>query len=143
MSYSYEFLPEVALADVAFQVKADSWDHLFVGASEALTKVMVDARDLGDDRHLSIDLSAASVEELLYDWLSEMVYLKDAEAFLAKSTVVRVTSGAIWHVSGTLDGDTIHPSAQRLGQDIKAVTYHMFQVSREGDEMTAQVVVDV
>ncbi len=143
MSYSYEFLPEVALADVAFQVKADSWDHLFVGASEALTSVMVDMRDLGNKRHLSIDLSAPTVDELLFDWLSEMVYLKDVEAFLAKTTVVRVTPGAIWHASGTMDGDTIHPKEQRLGQDIKAVTYHMFQVSRDGDELTAQVVVDV
>lgn len=143
MTYSYEFLPGVALADVAFRVTADSWDHLFVGASEALTRVMVDTNDLGRDRHQSIDLSAATVEELLYDWLSEMIYLKDAEAFLAKSADVRVTPGSIWHASGTLDGDTIHPHKQRLGQDIKAITYHMFQVAREGANITAQVVVDV
>ena len=143
MSYSYEFLPGVAYADVAFRVKADSWDHLFEGASQALTKVMVDPRDLKSDRHLTIDLSAGTVEELLYDWLSEMVYLKDVEAFLAKSAAARVIPGSIWHVTGKLDGDTIHPTEQRLGQDIKAVTYHMFQVSREGDEITAQVVVDI
>jgi len=143
MTYTYEFLPGVALADIAFRVTADSWDHLFAGASEALTKVMVDTRDLGNGRQLTIDLSAGTVEELLYDWLSEMVYLKDAEAFLAKSTSVHVTPGSIWHASGKLAGDTIDPVAQRLGQDIKAVTYHMFQVSSEGGEMTAQVVVDV
>ena len=143
MPYSYKFLSGVALADVAFQVKADSWDQLFAGASEALTSVMVDVRDLASDRHLAINLSAPTVEDLLYDWLSEMVYLKDAEAFLAKSAVVKVTPGSIWSVTGTLDGDTIHPASQRLGQDIKAVTYHMFKVSREGDAMTAQVVVDI
>lgn len=143
MVFSYEFLPAVALADIAFQVKADSWDHLFAGASEALTSVMVDMRDLASDRHLSINLSAPTVEDLLYDWLSEMVYLKDVEAFLAKSADISVTPGAIWSVSGTLNGDTIHPGTQRLGQDIKAVTYHMFRVSREGNDITAQVVVDV
>ena len=143
MPYSYEFLPGVALADVAFQVKADSWDQLFAGASEALTSVMVDVRDLASDRQLAINLSAPTVEDLLYDWLSEVVYLKDTEAFLAKSAVVKVTPGPIWSVTGTLDGDTIHPATQRLGQDIKAVTYHMFKVSREGDTMTAQVVVDI
>jgi SHS2 domain-containing protein len=143
MTFSYEFLPGVALADVAFQVKADSWDQLFTGASEALTSVMVDMRDLASDRHLAINLSAPTVEDLLYDWLSEMVYLKDAEAFLAKSATVRVTPGAIWSATGTLNGDTIHPATQRLGQDIKAVTYHMFRVSREGEAMTAQVVVDI
>lgn len=143
MSYSYEFLPGVALADVAFQVKADSWDQLFAGASEALTSVMVDVRDLASDRHLAVNLSAPTVEDLLYDWLSEMVYLKDVEAFLAKSAEVKVTPGTIWSATGTLDGDTIQPTTQRLGQDIKAVTYHMFKVSREGNAMTAQVVVDI
>jgi SHS2 domain-containing protein len=133
----------VALADVAFRVTADSWDHLFAGASEALTKVMVDTDDLGGSRHHRVDLSAASVEELLYDWLSEMVYLKDAEAFLAKAANVQVTPGPIWHAHGTLDGDTIQSDRQRLGQDVKAITYHMFRVIQEGATMTAQVVVDV
>jgi SHS2 domain-containing protein len=143
VTFRYEFLPDVATADAAFHVKADNWDQLFAGASEALTSVMIDLAQLGAERRLGIEITAGSVEELLYDWLCEMVYLKDAEAFLAKSTDVRVEEGAVWHAKGELIGDTIRPGMMNMGQDVKAVTYHLFQVSHSGAEFSAQVVLDI
>ena len=143
MTYSYEFLPNVALADAAFRVKADTWSQLFTGASEALTSVMVDLADLEQKRRIPIDLTATTVDELLYDWLSELVYLKDAEAFLLRSANIDVLSGAIWQVRGELVGDTIEPKRQKLGQDVKAVTYHLFDVLQKGPDYIAQVVLDI
>ena len=143
MTYSYEFLPNVALADTAFRVKADAWSELFVGASEALTSVMVELGDLEKRRRMPVDLTAATVDELLYDWLSELVYLKDAEGFLVRSTDIKIFSGAVWQLQGELAGDTIEPARQRLGQDVKAVTYHLFDVARKGEEYVAQVVLDI
>jgi SHS2 domain-containing protein len=143
MTYSYEFLPNVALADIAFRVKADTWSQLFAGASEALTSVMVDLKDLDHKRRIPIDLTAPTVGELLYDWLSELVYLKDAEAFLVQSARVDVLPGAIWQVQGELLGDTIEPKRQKLGQDVKAITYHLFDVTHEGPDFLAQVVLDI
>jgi len=143
MTYSYEFLPNVALADTAFRVKADTWSQLFTGASEALTSVMVDLADLEQKRRIPIDLTATTVDELLYDWLSELVYLKDAEAFLLRSANIDVLSGAIWQLRGELVGDTIEPKRQKLGQDVKAVTYHLFDVMQKGPDYIAQVVLDI
>jgi SHS2 domain-containing protein len=143
MTYSYEFLPDVALADTAFRVKADNWSQLFAGASEALTSVMIDLKDLQQKRSIPIDLTAPTVGELLYDWLAELVYLKDAEAFLAQSVKIDVLPGAIWQVRGELLGDTIRPTQQKLGQDVKAITYHLFDVTHEGPDFFAQVVLDI
>lgn len=143
MTYSYEFLPAVALADTAFLVKADSWGSLFSGATEAMTSVMVETADLRDTRRKSVVITAASIEELLYDWLSELVYLKDAEAFLCHGTKVEVAPGPLWHAKGELSGDTIAPERQHLGQDVKAVTYHLFRVWEEDGQHMAQVVLDI
>jgi len=143
MTYSYEFLPAVALADTAFRVRADSWGSLFAGSTEAMTAVMVDLADLRDTQAKSISITAHTVEDLLYDWLAELVYLKDAEAFLCKTADVEVSPGAIWHARGGLKGDTIAPARQQLGQDVKAVTYHLFRVWQEEGEHLAQVVLDI
>ena len=143
MTYSYEFLPGVALADTAFRVTADNWNQLFTGASEALTSVMVDLSDLQRKRSMKLTLTAGTVEDLLYDWLSEMVYLKDAEAFLVRGAEIEVSPGSIWQAKGELWGDTIRPESQKLGQDVKAVTYHMFDVACKGDDYTAQIVLDI
>ena len=83
------------------------------------------------------------MEELLYDWLSEVVYLKDTEGLLVRSADVRVTHSTIWEAHGILLGDTLNADHHTFGQDVKAVTYHLFEVRRQGEEYRAKVVLDI
>jgi SHS2 domain-containing protein len=143
MSFQFKYLEEVALADIAFVVTADSWGELFDGAAAALTGVMVAADDLVMASTRQIELDADSVDELLYDWLGELVYLKDTEGFLTKASGAVVIPGAIWHLSARLDGETIDRGRHRLGQDVKAVTYHLFEVAEVAGKFNAKVVLDI
>ncbi len=143
MSFQFKYLEEVALADIAFAVTADSWGALFDGAAAALTAVMVAADDLKVVSSRQIDLVADSVDELLYDWLCELVYLKDTEGFLVKAAGVTVTPGAIWQLLARIDGETIDRGRHRLGQDVKAVTYHLFEVTETDGKYSARVVLDI
>lgn len=143
MSFTYKYLDDVALADAAFEVRADNWGCLFSGATEALTAVMVDLDGLGRAREHAMEISAPTVEELLYDWLSEIVYLKDTEGLLVRSAEVRIRHEIDWEAQGTLFGDTLNANRHTLGQDVKAVTYHLFEVRREGEEYRAKIVLDI
>ena len=143
MSFRYNYLDDVALADAAFEVWSDSWGGLFAGATEAMTNVMVSVADLNESRAHPLTINAGSVGELLYDWLSELVYLKDTVGLLVKSIDVDVQSGPIWQAHGILHGDTIDVKRHRLGQDVKAVTYHLFDVSQNGQEYKAKIVLDI
>ncbi|MEW5700857.1 MAG: archease [Candidatus Zixiibacteriota bacterium] len=143
MTFNYRFLPDVALADAAFAVEADSWSELFLGAALATTSVMVALDDLRSDLSRILELTAASVEQLLYDWLSEIVYLKDTEGLLVKMGEVAVAPGDTWQVHAVLHGDRIDRDRQRLGQDVKAITYHLYEVVQDGDSYRARVVLDI
>ena len=42
----YRFLPDVALADIAFEAESDSVDGLFKSCALAITDIMVDPKSL-------------------------------------------------------------------------------------------------
>jgi SHS2 domain-containing protein len=141
--FRYKYIEDIAPADVAFEAWADSWEGLFRAAAEALTAVMVNLGDLKGDRDQTLDLNAATIDELLFEWLSEIVYLKDVEGLLVKSAEVDITESTFWEVHAILKGDTLDDSCQRLGQDVKAVTYHLFEVSGGEGDFRAKVVLDI
>ncbi len=143
MTFEYRYLPDEALADIAFEVEADSWDDLFAGAAAAMTAVMANPDDLKDGEHRTVNLEAATVDDLLFDWLGELIFLKDTENFLFRSARVRVESSDAWHLHADLDGDVIDRARHDLGQDVKAVTLHMFTVETRNNRRHAHVVLDL
>ena len=143
MAYTVEFLAEVALADIAYRVTADSVEELFAGAAHALTGVMVDSAAVNADRAIEINLSEDTLDDLLHEWLSHIVYLKDAQSFLLKTPVLKLIRDHPLRLQGRVLGDTIDPVRHSFGQDVKAVTYHMFEVGEEDGGYFAQVVLDI
>ena len=83
MSYSYKYLPDIALADIAFEAQADSLFDLFVACGDALTSVMVDMESINGKVAHAFETEGGSLEECLHGWLEELVYLKDVVGLLA------------------------------------------------------------
>lgn len=141
-SLSYRFLPNVALADVAFAARGDSPEKLFEACARALTDVMVDPRSLRGQVERRIELQASDVDGLLYDFLTQLIVLKDVESLLFRRFEVRLSRNLrslVCHASG----EPINRDRHRLRNDVKAVTMHMFGVTREQRIWKATVVLDI
>ena len=86
------------------------------------------------------------LENLLYDFLSEILFLKDSKYMVfkkVKASIKEAKEGELFKLKAALEGDTIDPNKQQLENDIKAVTMHMFEVKKEKDGYKAVVVVDI
>ncbi|MGH7231395.1 MAG: archease [Nitrospiraceae bacterium] len=145
MPSSFRFLEDVALADVAFEARGESLSDLFVAAAEAVIDTMVNPSSVGVGWNRAIDHQNDDPASLLFDWLSDIVYLKDAEGVLFQAADAKVseeTSG-VWRLQGTLIGEPIDPQRHELRSDVKAVTKHLYEVQREGGGWRARVVLDV
>lgn len=139
---SYRFLPNVALADVAFKVGASSPSALFEVCAGALTDVMVDRRSLRAGVKKEISVKAESLDGLLYDFLTELIVMKDVDSLLFKRfevTVARDGKSLVCEASG----EPIDRERHRLRNDVKAVTMHMFGVTHERGRWLATVVLDI
>jgi len=133
----YEFLEHTA--DVTFKAYGRDLNELFKNAAEALedTMVLLDEVALGET--LNIEMSSDSYENLLYDWLSELLITFEVERFALKKCFVRIVG-----LSLTADclGEILDLNRHRLNTEVKAVTYHNLAVTKN-DIYHAEVTLDV
>ena len=78
MSHGFHFLDDVATADLAFDASGDSLQELFQGATCAVIEALADPTTVGSTWRQTIERSDENPAELLFDWLSDLVYWKDA-----------------------------------------------------------------
>ena len=140
----FVFLEDVAVADIAFDAFGKTLEELFEHCAEAMFTMMVNLKTVEPTIERSIHLRADSLENLLYDFLSELVYLKDTELLLFKTVKITLgKDGKEYTLSAELHGETIDRKKHELGNDAKAITMHMFSISKEKTGYKARVVVDI
>jgi len=135
-------LPNVALADIAFKVSASSPSALFEVSARALTDVMVDRRSLRGGVKKEISVKAEGLDGLFYDFLTELIVMKDVDSLLFKEFSVRVARDGKSLICD-VRGEPIDRERHRLRNDVKAVTMHMFGIKRERGRWVATVVLDI
>jgi len=136
----YKLLPDIALADIAFEAESASLRGLFEASGRAVSDIMVDRRTLRARERRTVELEAGDLDRLLYDFLTELIVMKDVDSLLFKDYSVKVKDNTL---SASLQGERIDRVRHRLRNDVKAVTMHMFGVRREGRRWRATVVLDI
>ncbi len=140
---AYRFLEEVALADCAMEIEGRDLDDLFETAAQALARLMVDPATVALTVERAVTLEAARLDLLLYDWLSELIFLKDRDREVFPQSRVRVTGEGPVCLTADLRGGPIDPDRTALGADAKAVTFHQFALEPVDGGWRARVVIDI
>lgn len=139
----YEVLETVALADCALEIDGVDLDDLFATAARALAELMVDPATLARDVERHVDLAAPALDLLLFDWLGELIALKDVEGAAFPEVEVQVESGTPCRLRARLAGGRLHGDATvALRADPKAVTFHLFRLEPCSGGWRARVVID-
>jgi SHS2 domain-containing protein len=138
----YQLLETVAIADCALDIEGADLDDLFATAARALAELMVDCATLPRTLERHVALEATSVDLLFFDWLSELIGLKDEEGAAFPEVEVEVEQGSPWRLRARLLGGRLHGGAAALRADPKAVTFHLFRVEPAPAGWRARVVID-
>jgi SHS2 domain-containing protein len=143
----YQYRGDIAHADIAFDAWGETLEELFNEAAEATMQVMVE--NLTAVRPLetvAISLEEENEEMLLFDFLNELIFYKDARRLLLlpeRLLIAQLEDGAGYTLQATLQGEEIEVGRHRLNTDVKAVTMLRFSVARVADGWRATVVLDV
>ena len=164
-SKPYSFLDHPA--DVGFEVRAKTLPEIFAGAALALCDYGWELATIRPRRSLSLRARAATLEDLLFSWLAEILFLTDAEGWVFRefrvSRVVRAgtarrkalpyptTAGRVephatpplWEIVGEARGEKFAKKRHRSRTYIKAVTYHQLSVQQSAAGCRATVYLDV
>jgi SHS2 domain-containing protein len=141
----YRYLDDIATADVAFEATGASLEELFASAAEAATNVMVDEPERVErKKKVDVRLSNEDVDMLLFDFLGELIYYKDAKKLLLLVDWIKITEGADgYSLEATLSGEELDPKRHPLGADVKAVTLHMFSLTQTNGGWRATAILDI
>ncbi len=89
----------------------------------------------------SIELSAQNTEDLLMDWLRELVYIFATEYFIAKE--IKSINIAENRLSVEIAGEKFDANRHKIKIEIKTPTYHMFKINKTGQGYSVTVIFDV
>lgn len=142
---SYEFLEDVATADIAFRAWGKDLQEVFKAAGDATINTMIedlDSIELKETRTFSLEDD--QLDLLLFNFLQELVYYKDSELLLLRSQQIEFEQKDGKHqLSAVLQGETLDRDRHQQRVDVKAVTLHLFQLEKSNDGWTAMVILDI
>ncbi len=142
----YKFLENVAIADIAYEAYGKDLNELFENAAFAIFEISADLKTIDAKQKIEFVLENEKIDNLLYDFLSEILFFKDSKYMVfrnVKVTIAEDKKNNKYKLKSILEGDTINPEKQHLENDIKAVTMHMFELKKNKSGYKATIVVDI
>jgi len=140
----YKILENVAIADIAIEAYGKDVNELFENAAFAIFEISADLSTIERAQEKNIELEADSLEDLLFDFLSEILYMKDTDSLIFHDVSVSVEEkDDQFELQASFHGEQINREKHALKADIKAITLHMFRIEETNDGYKATVVVDV
>jgi SHS2 domain-containing protein len=128
-------------ADLGLRVRAPDLETLFREAAEGFFFLLLESgRPTGEERTFRFELEASRHDDLLFDWLNELLYTVDTTGCLLYEFDVRVRQGRLEAVA---KGVTPAPSIRERLREVKAITYHGLKVESVDAGWLAEVVVDI
>lgn len=141
----YQYLDHIATADVAFEAWGGTREEMFVAAADAAMNVMVgDLDTITAQTKRIIELQDDDIELLLFQFLQEFLFYKDAEQLLLRTEKLEIAiSEGKFHLRAEAVGETLDPDKHDLVVDVKAVTMHHFSVAESNGRWLASVILDI
>jgi SHS2 domain-containing protein len=139
----YVLLEDITMADCAIEVIGHDLSDLFATVSRAVAEIMVDPHTIPVTIRREIALTASGLDLLLFDWIAELIFVKDSESLIFTETTVTVTGPPGCRLVARVAGGPIDRARTILRADLKAPTFHHFALEQDTGCWRARIVLDV
>jgi SHS2 domain-containing protein len=141
----FNFLEKLVTADIAFEAFGKNLNELFESSALALSETMVDTKTVSPKIKKLFKLQNTQLNNLLIDFLNEIIYYKDSEMLLFSKYKVEIEQkDKLWKLTAELYGEKIDWKKHKLKADAKAATWHLFELEeKKGKGWRAQIVIDI
>lgn len=141
----YEFLEDIATADIAFRAWGDDLEEVFKAAGDAVMNTMIDnLNEIAFTETRTFELENDELDLLFFNFLQEFVYYKDSELLLLRAQQVEVDqTESVYRLQALAQGERLDRDRHHQRVDVKAVTLHQFQLKEIDEGWMAQVILDI
>ena len=140
MAERFEFFDHTA--DIGAHIYGRTLAELFENATRAMYEALGKLQKSEGRNQKSVEICADTREDLLHDWLADLLYEVEANQILYDEFEFHEFTPR--RLSATLRGGTIDFARSQTNEEIKAVTYHQLSVESLPDgTWRATVIFDV
>jgi len=127
--------------DLGIVVYGFDLPDLFRNAGWAFFDIVTDLSTVQERIERPIEVSGEGFEQLLINWLSELLYIHEVEGLLFTS--FRIDELDTDHLKGVALGEVFDPERHVINTSIKAVTYHQIEVTQADGTWKGRVIFDL
>jgi len=136
----YSFIDHTA--DIGIIAYGNTLKELFTNAALATFATIAELNSIDETVSIKIDVQADTLEELIVEWLRELLFQHEVEEIFFKRVDIQKISET--KVSAIAYGEPINLSKHLFNTEIKNVTYHKLSVKRLKDSTwQAQLIFDL
>ena len=133
--------PDITTSDVCFRAYGKTLGEMFANSGLALMGVTVNTDQVEPKESRKIKVQGHDLESLMFEFLTELIYLIDAENMAFSRFDLKADEKA-FTLEGEIRGEKIDPSRHETRTHVKACTYHKMEI-KKGKAWTAQVILDI
>jgi len=128
-------------ADIGIEVYGNTLQDLFAHAGFALFDIITDMAYVGTKEERSISITGIDREQLLVNWLSELLYLHDIETLLFRQfNVLNINEDCL---NAVVSGEKFVEGKHSIKTEVKAVTHHDLSIKQEKGRWKARIIFDL
>ena len=129
-------------ADAGIRAKSPTLSKAFNEVSLAFTEIITGGNLPDKKNNFKVEIESTTLDSLLVNYISHLIYLFDTENFLVSSADINVNTSSPNKIWGILEGDFYDENKHGYGVEIKAVSYHMLKIT-EGPPSEIVVILDL
>jgi len=126
-------------ADTGIVAYGSNLAGAFANAAYGLFTIIAELESVKEVNSRKVVVDAGDVEELLFNWLNELIYIFEVEHLLLKRFDISELTDI--NLKANCWGEPYDASRHQLKTGVKSATYHMLEVGREKNRV--QVIFDV
>jgi len=129
-------------ADIGIRGFGKSIEESFEETAKAMTSILVDLNTIEPKKTIKITAEANSIEELLFEFLNEILAQIDIEGMIFSE--FKITKLKNNKLEAELKGEELKPKKHHTKTQVKAATYSQLKVyQNQNKEWVSQCIVDV
>ena len=128
-------------ADMGIEASGETLEELFAQAAYGLLEIIAGTPQALCREEKTVTLTAADTEELLVNWLNEILYLFEIQGFFPCDFEIEEVRG--YRLQARVRGEPFDPRRHPVEREVKAVTYHQLRVEKTDELWQARIYVDL
>ncbi|OGD52312.1 hypothetical protein A3K81_01420 [Candidatus Bathyarchaeota archaeon RBG_13_60_20] len=139
MTYTY---PEGGpAADLLVEATGATLGEAFANLALGMFNAITPLDGIAEEEEFVVEADGDDLESLLFNLMDEFLYLNDVE-YLVPRRIEMTVDERSFHAEAMCAGERFSRDTHETGIAVKAVTYHMMSILREGEGWRVRMVFD-